>query len=461
MDKIEKILQKFRVSFQSRKYLGLGRINRILDKLDNPENKYVSVHVAGTNGKGSVCAMLHNLFSSYGYKTGLFTSPHLERFTERIKVDNNEISEEDFIRIYTEKVLPTLKDIDTEKFGTAIEFEIITAVAFYYFMEQNVDIVILEVGLGGRFDSTNAVKNVLASIITSISFDHTDRLGNTLKQITEEKAGIIKANIPVITTANNPNHEIYSEKTNLINFAHPELFDIEKTILDTSKNICRFGYELRCNDKSLIFYNQKIFLPLLGKHQLENLSIFLKTLDVLYKNKAEIKSSKENIFSLTQDKFINYVIESLNKTKWAGRIEAFCHDDVTIILDGAHNANGMEVFTNTLKDICKNKKVITIFACSKDKEYKKMLDLLSTITDHFILTTSHVAVKAQNLENLSEYLTNLDKQFDTVMDYNTTLQYANKIITDNNYNRKDVIINICGTLYLVGALRTLILKEYY
>ena len=175
--------------------LVLERISRVLDSFGNPQDKLKYIHVAGTNGKGSVCAMLDSILREAGYKTGLYTSPHIFEYTERIKVSGIEISKEDFTN-YFEKIINKTEELKTH----LTEFEILTCIMFLYFAKENVDVVILETGMGGRFDATNVIKENLCSIITHIDLDHTDKLGDTKDKIAFEKAGIIKPNCPVITS---------------------------------------------------------------------------------------------------------------------------------------------------------------------------------------------------------------------------------------------------------------------
>ena len=178
--------------------LDLNRIKHICKKLNNPQKNYKIIHVGGTNGKGSVCRFIGSIISKSGYKTGVYTSPHLERFLERITIDNKEIKKEELTSIY-KKIKPVVDDmIKKDNFPTY--FEIVTAIAFLYFKIKKIDIAVIEVGLGGRFDATNIVKPVL-SVISNVSMDHQDRLGKTIKKIAFEKAGIIKENIPVVTSA--------------------------------------------------------------------------------------------------------------------------------------------------------------------------------------------------------------------------------------------------------------------
>ena len=174
--------------------LGLERISAVLDLLGNPQDKLKCIHVAGTNGKGSVCAIIASILTEAGMKTGLYTSPHIFEYTERIKINGCEISKDDFVKYIFE-----ICEIADKNDIHLTEFEILTAVMFKYFSDNNVEVVVLETGLGGRFDATNVIKRNLCSIITHIDLDHTDRLGNTRSKIAFEKAGIIKPDCPVLT----------------------------------------------------------------------------------------------------------------------------------------------------------------------------------------------------------------------------------------------------------------------
>ena len=180
--------------------LGLERMNALLELLGNPQDELKIIHVAGTNGKGSICRYIYSVLQAAGYKTGLFTSPFLEVFNERIELDGKYISDEELAE-YTERVLTCVETLTTRGEQSPTEFEVITAIAFLYFKEKGCDYAVMEVGLGGRGDSTNVCKSPLISVIASISYDHTDRLGNTIAEIAAEKAGIIKEGCPVVTSA--------------------------------------------------------------------------------------------------------------------------------------------------------------------------------------------------------------------------------------------------------------------
>lgn len=467
---LENLLQQFRKPYGSRTYIGLNRIKAILEVLGNPQNRFLAVHIAGTNGKGSVSSMLHSVFSEFNLKVGLFTSPHLERFSERIKINNIEIDEKEFISILTNIVIPAIEKIDTVKLDTPTEFEVITITAFYYFYIQNVDIAIIEAGLGGRMDSTNVLENLVFSVITSISQDHTDRLGKSIREITSEKVGIIKPETNIISTELNSDKDLFYESVKNLNnsdisflhFADSSLLYSDKInlrlITDQSSRV--YQYE----DKYSIFYNKKIESNLKADYQKENIILVLKSLEILYK--SIYSSGKKTINSKTlkldfsKEEFIDKCLSGLKKANWPGRFEFLKANNLNILLDGAHNDSGMKAFRNSIHQILDNSnrpiKVITIFACNKDKEYEKMLSYLNDITDSFIITKSHVEIKAKDPENISEYLNILNKDHKIVKDYRQTLEFACKIISERNYDIENVLICVCGSLYLVGAMRELI-----
>jgi dihydrofolate synthase/folylpolyglutamate synthase len=454
---IENILKKYRQKYNLRTHTGLDRIKYILSKLDNPQNKYLSIHIAGTNGKGSVSSMLNQTCVDLDLNVGIFTSPHLERFTERIKVNNNEILDNTFIEIFESKVKPIIEKLDKDKYGNPTEFEVIFIVALEYFSQLNIDIAIIEAGLGGRIDATNVLENILVSIITSVSIDHVDRLGDTLEKITSEKVGIIKEDIPVISTILNSHHHLYKNKTKLISFSDPQKFIIQNKKIDYITIDKKDGYiyngmTTKCIDDKSIFYNSEIFLPFLAEYQLENLSIVINALDKIF----ELKIKLEKIKDISKIDFVDKSVQSISKTKWGGRFEFIFYNGLTTILDGSHNEEGLKELVYNLKLIKGKKTIISVFACNKNKDYEKMLKKLSIVSDYFILTKSHVTIKAQDIEPMSKFLELENKNHIIVKDYRLINKGISKIVNDNLISKNDYIINICGSLYLVGAIRDII-----
>ena len=301
--------------------LGLERISSILNILGNPQDALKCIHVAGTNGKGSVCAILSSILKEAGYKTGLYTSPHIFDYTERIKINDIPISQEKFATL-TNKII-TLAD---ENNIDLTEFEILTAMMFQYFAEEKTDYVILETGLGGRFDATNVIKSNLCSIITHIDLDHTERLGTTRSQIAFEKAGIIKPNCPIITC------EGYEEIKDTAD-ENQSLFLIVTPFSDTTN------------------------LSLKGNYQGENLALALNCIQLLFEN-----ISQETINS------------ALKKVKHPCRFEYI--EKYNLIIDGSHNPNGAMALRESLDFNYWTTPKRFIFGCLRNKNYEQMMQAL-------------------------------------------------------------------------------------
>ncbi|MBP3924848.1 bifunctional folylpolyglutamate synthase/dihydrofolate synthase [bacterium] len=301
--------------------LGLERIEKILALYGNPQDKLKCIHVAGTNGKGSTCAILASILNASGRKVGLYTSPHIFKYTERIQINGEKISENTFSQL----VFETVKLADDNNIHLT-EFEILTAVMFKYFADENVDVVILETGLGGRFDATNVIKSNLCSIITHIDYDHTERLGNTLDKIAYEKAGIIKENCPVISSQG---FEILRDEADKKN----SLFLLTAPFADT--------------------YN----LALKGLIQQENLALALAAINLLFKD----------ITSET-------IQDELKNVKHPCRFQII--EDKNLVIDASHNPNGISALRESLDFYYPDKNLRFVFGCLKNKDYKKMVETL-------------------------------------------------------------------------------------
>ena len=362
--------------------LGLERISAILELMENPQDKLKCIHVAGTNGKGSVCAIISTILTEAGYKTGLFTSPHLFRYTERIKINNEEINE----NIFAEKIFKINKLADENNIHLT-EFEILTAVMFEYFAENNVDYAVIEVGLGGKYDSTNVIKNPLCSIITSIDFDHTERLGKTIEKITEQKCGIIKQNCPVITIQTNKGFEVIKSYTKEDQLIPADNFE---------------NYEL----------------SLKGSYQKENLNLALTAI--------------KTIFSNMDEKIIK---NALKHVVHHGRFEYF--DDKKVLVDGAHNPNGIKALRENLDIYFKNQKLRFVFGCLRNKDYPKMINLLFKDDDEIYFNHFNHANSA------------------TYEELSSVCKYSSKEYRGDLSNFNGITV-ICGSLYMIHE----ILKDF-
>lgn len=305
--------------------LGLERILNILELLGNPQDELNCVHVAGTNGKGSVCSIIARVLQDAGYNVGLYTSPHIYDYTERIKINYNDISEEDFSKYFYE-----INNTANKNNINLTEFEILTAMMFKYFADNNVDIVVLETGLGGRFDATNVIKKNLCSIITHIDLDHTDRLGSTKSQIAFEKAGIIKKDCPVFTCEG---YEEIKDKADECNSLFSLVTPCENTVNLSLKGTC----------------------------QIENLSLALAAVRFLFPNISE-----------------ELIQESLKKVKNPCRFQ-ICRDD--LIVDASHNPNGSLALRESLDFYYPDRERCFVFGCLRTKDYKKMMQILFSQDD--------------------------------------------------------------------------------
>ena len=305
--------------------LGLERISQILELLGNPQDKLDCIHIAGTNGKGSVCAIIATILQEAGMKVGLYTSPHIFDYTERIKINYNDISQSDFVN-YIEQISNIA---DNNKIHLT-EFEILTAVMFKYFADNNVDVVVLETGLGGRFDATNVIKKNLCSIITHIDLDHTERLGNTKSKIAFEKSGIIKPNCPVFTCEG---YEEIKDRADECN----SLF-VLVTPCENTEN-----------------------LSLKGTCQVENLSLALAAVRYLFPKISE-----------------NSIQNALKDVKHPCRFQ-ICRED--LIVDASHNPNGAMALKESLDLYYPDKKRCFVFGCLNNKDYKQMMKIIFSKND--------------------------------------------------------------------------------
>ncbi len=356
--------------------LGLDRISAILDLMGNPQRKLKCIHVAGTNGKGSVCAIISTVLREAGFKTGLFTSPHLFRYTERIQIDGKEISEE----VFAEKIFK-IQELSEKNNIHLTEFEILTAVMFEYFAENNVDFAVVEVGLGGKYDSTNVIENPVCSVITTLDLDHTERLGDTIEKIAEEKAGIIKKDCPVVINKNNRGFEVIKSHTE-----DDQLFVASNLMLGE--------------------------MSLKGIHQQENLNLALSA-----------------VLLAVPDIKITTIQSALKHVVHHGRFEYF--EKKKLLVDGAHNPNGIKALRQNLDAYFKDYKLRFIFGCLKNKDYPQMIKLLFKENDEIYF--NHF-----NHQNSATF-----EELSKVCDY-PAKEYTGELPDF------DGITVVCGSLYMIA-----------
>lgn len=402
---------------------GMERIEALCNAFDNPQDKLKYVHVAGTNGKGSTCHMIASVLSESGYKVGLFTSPFVVDFRERIQINGEMISQEDLAEIISE-VKPVVEKLSKQGIEPT-EFEIITITAFLYFLRQNCDIVVLEVGLGGLLDSTNIIKKSEVSVITSISLDHINILGDTLLKIAEQKCGIFK------------------EGGNVVGYPQPD-FAVERFIKDKAKekNCKYFPHELskirlvreEIDGSTIIYAGCTFKIPLTGKHQLYNFATAVAAINVL----------KQNGWNVTYKS----LIDGISKVKVPARTEIVSHTPLTII-DGGHNAEGVDALCNTLVKFCANRKIIAVFGMMKDKDYRYAVKKLAPLCERIYTTeaSNPRTLDAKSLaKEVKQYCKKVRPEPNPEKAYYKALKKA----------KDDDVVLVCGSLYLASDVKKFI-----
>lgn len=414
---------------------GLSRIFKLLNLLNNPQKNLKFIHVAGTNGKGSVCNMLASILEKSNYKTGLFTSPSVISFRERFKINGKMISKKDTVSLF-EKIKPHLDFLDSQN-EYITEFELETAMAFLYFAKQNCDVVVLEVGLGGKYDATNVISCPLVSVITSISFDHMNFLGNTLEKIATEKAGIIKQNGTVVLYPQE--FPIISE---VIKKTATQKNNLFVNVADFMSKIRGLKSELFSN--SFYFDNEKYDLNLSGKFQIKNALVVLLTVERLKKLNFNISK--------------NAVKETFKNIKIPARFEKLSTDPL-IILDGAHNFDGIKKLKENLKNSFDPQKTIAVVGMLKDKEYEKSILELIPCFKKIILTSieNPRSLQIKDIKFLAQ--TNSEKIVPAEnVDYALEI-LKNELNSNFQKYKENLSVIICGSLYLAAEIRPKILKN--
>jgi dihydrofolate synthase/folylpolyglutamate synthase len=396
--------------------LGLSTIRKILSGMGNPQDTYNCIHVAGTNGKGSVASSLASILNHAGYKAGLYTSPHLVHFNERIQINNRPISNSNVVASYN-----AIKNAHHgEREPTFFEFA--TVMAFFEFARQKVDWAVIETGMGGRLDATNIIRPRV-SIITNISVEHREYLGNTLEQISGEKAGIIKSRRPVITG-------IRQKKA---------LAVIENKAAEKSAPLFRLGkdFKVRRNVSGTFSYYgieanwQGLQTGLSGNHQVDNAALVLAACEILNQKGGKLS--------------LDHIKAGLIKNRWPGRLE-IVSTNPRIILDGAHNFIAARNLARFLAANYDKRKVTMVIGILDDKPYRAMLNCLLPTASHIILTRAKInrAMEPQKLESIAKKII---PGVTIIPDVKLALEHAIKTASP------DDIICVAGSLYVVGEAK--------
>jgi dihydrofolate synthase/folylpolyglutamate synthase len=424
--------QMLRVRY-NRDTFNLDRMIDLLAGLGNPHETIRAVHIAGTKGKGSTATMLAAMLSSCGYKVGLYTSPHVCDIRERIRIDGTVITQAAMTKLIN-RVSPLLEDIETDK---PTFFEIFTALAFTHFAEEEVDIAVVETGLGGRLDSTNVLRPTLCGM-TSISMDHMHQLGHTLAEIAGEKAGILKSDVPAISVPQEPEAEKVlrsaAKTTNVpLQFTGK---DIEFSYrVESSRQV---GCHARVCLTTPMSRFEHLPVPLLGEHQALNCGLALALLDQLKVQGMEIDDDR--------------AIEGLQSVSVPGRMELI-HNDPRILVDGAHNAASVQALMRAIGHHIPYDSMVMIFGCAADKDITGMMDQVATGADKVIFAKASGNPRAAEPKDLAEQY---EMRSGRVSQIASSLTEAIRI-ANNAVSREDLIC-ICGSFYLVGEAKELLQK---
>lgn len=404
--------------------LGLERMKVLLGLLGNPERKLKYIHIAGTNGKGSTAAMLASVLTEAGYRTGLYTSPYIQCFNERIQINGINIANEKII-----EAVEQVRDFVDQMEDKPTEFELITVIAFLYFYQCQCDIVVLEVGMGGRLDSTNIIPAPEVAVITTIDLDHTRELGDTVEKIAGEKAGIIKKDCDVV---------LYQQKQSVFEV-------IESVCINKSARLHPVDFnhvEVTSSDlngQSLNFEGfREIRISLLGEYQQKNAAVVLKTLEILI----------EKGWNIT----VRNIKDGMKKAKWPGRFEVLGRKPYFIV-DGAHNPNGVQALADNIKVYFKDRKIIFLVGVLKDKDYEAMMRLIMPYGNKFIV------VRPENSRALSQ-----DELASFLREHgNAEVSEAGNveagIKTALDLAKEEEVIIAFGSLYMVGSIRGFFLQD--
>ena len=399
--------------------LGLSRIRELLEKLGNPQKELKFVHIGGTNGKGSSAAFISSVLTEAGYKTGLFTSPYVEEFNERMQIDRKNISNEELAEITTE-IRPAADSMEDKP----TEFELNTAIAMAYFQKNRCDVVVLEVGMGGELDSTNVIDSPEVAVITAIGLDHTEELGDTVEKIAKTKSGIIKPGCGAVLYKQAESvTEIIEERCRecgvSLAVTEPEHVSVENQDI--------FGITFRYPG-----YEEPLHIPLIGSYQLENVAVALKAIEVL----------KQRGWNIPEEA----VRTGLHSTRWPGRFE-IVRKDPLFVVDGAHNPHGIRATASSIRTFFKDQKLVFLFGVMADKDYDDMLDQILPMAKEVNCVTpdNPRALKAEELAEV------IRKKGCEAEDFETIGEAVDSAIRKAEEAATSVIA--LGSLYMIGDIK--------
>lgn len=403
---------------------GLERISRLLERLGNPQNSFRSIHIVGTNGKGSTGAFISSILKESGYRTGFYSSPHLESPGERLLIDGAALPPEDWINAANEAVKCIRPDEDLPSY-----FELLTAAAFVLAKNSGIQAGVVEAGLGGKLDATNTMSNTVCSVIASVSIDHTEYLGSTLESIAGEKFAVVKKNIPACFSGLDPSlipmfYDVCSEKGS-IPFVVPEMTRIENVNVSPDGN-------------TFDFYTKNLELKgiktgLIGSYQVKNAALALSAVSCILGAFPEISEAS--------------IREGMLKAEWPGRLEIISREPL-IILDGGHNFDGVKNLCSSIKELWPDRKFAVVYAAMKDKDYSGCLELMSENLKPNLYVTCVPEMKRSAAPD--ELLKCSEKYSwgNEPLGFSDPSEAVRKAIDDGNNS-----VLICGSLYLIGWIK--------
>ena len=406
---------------------GLERTYKLLEHLGNPERDLKLIHIAGTNGKGSTTSMITEILMGEGYKVGMYTSPFIEEFEERIQINRNNIPKES-LAILMDEIKVAVDKVIEAGYNHPTEFEIITVLMLLYFKKENIDFGVIEVGLGGTLDSTNVIKPII-QVITSISFDHTNLLGNTLEKIAREKAGIIKRGIPTV---------IYPQQEEVLKVIKNKCFEMDSELYIANNENLKFKNIVNLDKPyQLLKYNNEIdiLLPLLGEHQIINLSVAMQAIEVL---------NNKNIIDIS----IANIVKSIKNVSWKGRLEVLSNNPY-VVIDGAHNIQGIKTLSRNIKKYFKYENLYLILGILADKDVEEMIKIITPMAKKVYSVTPN-SIRGELAESLKDEVSKFNKNCKAFDKYEEA--YLEAL---NDASEKDLIL-ASGSLYMIGDMRKII-----
>ena len=414
---LEQCIEYIHSKFRKGSIPGLHRMAELLEMLGNPQNELKYIHIAGTNGKGSTAAMSASILNAAGYRAGLFTSPYIYRFHERIQLCGEQIADEDLVEVvnYVYPYAEKMADPPTE-------FELVCAIAFEYYRRKQADIVVLECGMGGLLDATNIIPAPEVAVITNIGLDHTDALGDTLELIAGAKAGIFKTGSHAVVYRGTPGVETVFEQV----CAEKDI-PLRKADFDTlvNKSLDLFGQTFDCGER------KNIELPLLGEHQMFNASVVLAIMDALTERGWQISEE--------------HIREGMRNVTWPGRFDIVGHDPLFII-DGGHNPQCIDALVKNIQDYLQGRRIIALTGVLTDKDYAEMYAPVMPLVEGFVCITPPNPRKLEAAE-LAKHLRAAGAKAEGCETVEQGVQRALE------WAGKDGVILCFGSLYTIGALR--------